>query len=44
VTLPVAEKCLFIHSICEERLWMRLRADDPLASAKTISLNVIAAR
>jgi DNA-binding transcriptional LysR family regulator len=44
VTLPVAEKCLFIHSICEERLWVRLRADDPLASAKTISQNVIAAR
>ncbi len=44
VTLPVAEKSLFIHSICQERLMVCLRADDPLADGKTLPQNVIADR
>ncbi len=44
VTLPLAEKYLFAHSVCEERVMVCLRADDPLASAKRLPQHVIAAR
>ena len=44
VTLPLAEKGLFAHPICEERLMVCLRADDPLAGAKTLPQDVISAR
>jgi DNA-binding transcriptional LysR family regulator len=44
VTLPLSEKGLFVHQICEERVLVCLRADDPLASAATLPQNVIAER
>lgn len=44
VTLPVAEKELFIHPICQERVLVCLRRDDPLAQGESIPQSVIAAR
>jgi DNA-binding transcriptional LysR family regulator len=44
VTLPLAEKGLFIHPICEERMLVCLRCDDPLAASATLPQDVIAAR
>jgi hypothetical protein len=40
----LSEKDLFVHQICEERVLVCLRADDPLASAATLPQNVIAER
>jgi DNA-binding transcriptional LysR family regulator len=44
VTLPLAEKDLFVHPICREKMLVCLRRDDPLAEAKTIPQEVIAGR
>jgi DNA-binding transcriptional LysR family regulator len=44
VTLPLAEKGLFVHPICEERMLACLRCDDPLAASATLPQDVIAAR
>ena len=44
VSLPVTEKDLFVHSICQERMLVCLRADDPLASGDTLPRDAIAGR
>jgi DNA-binding transcriptional LysR family regulator len=44
VTLPLAEKGLFVHPLCEERLLVCLRRDDPLAAAPKLSHEAIEAR
>jgi DNA-binding transcriptional LysR family regulator len=44
VTLPLAEKDLFVHPICREKMLVCLRRDDPIAAEKTIPQEVVAAR
>jgi DNA-binding transcriptional LysR family regulator len=44
VTLPIAEKELYMHPICQEKMLVCLRRDDPLAQGETIPQNVIASR
>jgi DNA-binding transcriptional LysR family regulator len=44
VTLPLVEKGLYVHTICEERVLVCLRADDPLANTKALPQSVIAKR
>lgn len=44
VTLPLAEKDLFVHPVCQERVLVCLRCDDPLADEKAIPQEVIASR
>jgi DNA-binding transcriptional LysR family regulator len=44
VTLPISAKGLFEHRICEEKVLLCLRRDDPFASAKEIPKEAIAAR
>jgi len=44
VSLPVAQKELYVYPICQERVLVCLRRDDPLANGKTLPQSVIAAR
>ena len=44
VSFPVTEKDLFAHAICQERMLVCLRADDPLASEENLPRNTIAGR
>ena len=44
VTLPLAEKSLFVHPICQEKVLVCLRSDDPLAAARVLSQDVISKR
>ncbi len=44
VTLPLVDKGLYVHTICEERLLVCLRADDPLTKAATLPQSVIEER
>jgi DNA-binding transcriptional LysR family regulator len=44
VTLPVSTEGLFVHRICEDRLFVCLRRDDPFASAPEIPTAAISER
>jgi LysR family hydrogen peroxide-inducible transcriptional activator len=44
VNFPVTEKDLFAHAICQEKMSVCLRADDPLASGDTLPKEAIAGR
>ena len=44
VTLPIAEKDLYMHPICQEKVLVCLRRDDPLAQGESIPQSVIASR
>jgi DNA-binding transcriptional LysR family regulator len=44
VSLPVAEKELYVYPICQEKVLVCLRRDDPLAKGLTLPQNAIAAR
>jgi DNA-binding transcriptional LysR family regulator len=44
VSLPVIEKGLFVHQLCQERMLVCLRRDDPLASGDTLPQDVITDR
>jgi DNA-binding transcriptional LysR family regulator len=40
VTLPLTEKGLFVHQICEERVMVCLRADDHLFSRRIVGWSI----
>jgi len=44
VTMPLTENDLFAHAICQERMLVCLRRDDPLADAETLPQSVMEAR
>jgi DNA-binding transcriptional LysR family regulator len=44
VSFPVTEKDLFAQAICQERILVCLRADDPLASEENLPRDTIAGR